>query len=128
MNLKDLTPKEYHRIRDEIRYQERESLRLQRLEMIKAAICKIAPQYKEIEEVYLFGSILLPGHHGQASDIDVAVHCSDVAVESRFWFDLEHAVRWNVDVRPYHEPLISEISLKGEKVYGREDVDPSKEH
>jgi predicted nucleotidyltransferase len=119
----ELTPREFHALREAKRLQEREKLRVARLEAIQQAVRRHAPDFPAIQAVYLFGSILKTGRHTAASDIDVAVQGAGVAEESDFWRTLEQAVQWNVDVRPYAPPLIEEIAISGIKVYERAGAD-----
>jgi len=123
MDILELSPQEYHKQRDEKRYREREVLRLKRLTDAREAILRLAPHLLAIEAVYLFGSIMKPGRYRLQSDIDVAIVCEDIATEFRFWRELEQALEWNVDVRPYEPPLVQEISDYGEQVYERENAD-----
>lgn len=118
-----LSPREYHARRDAQRLAQREALRLARLDQTREAIGRLAPQYAGIQAVYLFGSIVKPGRHRQASDIDVAIDCTDIALESQFWRELEQVLRWNIDLRPYTPPLTQEIADYGELVYERESSD-----
>jgi predicted nucleotidyltransferase len=116
-----LSAREYHLKREEERRQESESRRQTRLDEVRAAILAIAPGYPEIQAVYLFGSIVQPGRFGRDSDIDVALVCDEVAVESWFWRVLEETLQWQVDVRPLTGAVATAVTLYGEQVYARED-------
>ncbi|MCB8942900.1 MAG: nucleotidyltransferase domain-containing protein [Ardenticatenaceae bacterium] len=119
MTMADLTPREYHARREAARLQEREALRRQRLDAARTAIRQLAPTYPAIQAVYLFGSILQIGRFTSQSDIDVALSCDDVAVESKFWRELEAALEWDVDVRPLQHPITQAVNDYGECVYER---------
>jgi predicted nucleotidyltransferase len=114
----------YHREREQKRRAQREANRLGWLERTRAAIRQIAPQHPAIQRVYLFGSIVQTGRFRPDSDIDVAVECTDLAVESELWRALEHELDHDVDVRPWEEPIISAVKTYGEQVYEREDHHP----
>lgn len=113
----------YHQQRETRRRQERETLRQTMLAKSRAAICQLAPQFAAVTAVYLFGSIMQPGHFTKNSDIDVAVAVSDVAVETPFWRALEQALAWDVDLRPYTPPITDAVAWHGECVYARESPD-----
>jgi predicted nucleotidyltransferase len=120
MTTADLTPREYHARREAERRAQREELRQARLANVRAAIRQLAPTYPAIRAVYLFGSIMQSGRFTPQSDIDVAISCDDVAVESRFWRALEEALEWNVDIRPFQHPITQAVSAYGEIAYERE--------
>ena len=120
MTTADLTPREYHARREAERLAQREELRQARLADTRAAIRQLAPTYPAIRAVYLFGSIMQSGRFTPQSDIDVAIACDDVAVESHFWRALEEALEWNVDVRPFQHPITQAVNAYGETVYERE--------
>jgi predicted nucleotidyltransferase len=120
MTTADLTPREYHARREAERRAQREELRQARLANVRAAIRQLAPTYPAIQAVYLFGSITQSGRFTPQSDIDVAISCDDVAVESRFWRALEEALEWNVDIRPFQHPITQAVSAYGEIAYERE--------
>jgi predicted nucleotidyltransferase len=120
MTTADLTPRQYHARREAERGAQRENLRQARLADARAAICNLAPTFPAIQAVYLFGSIMQRGRFTPQSDIDVAITCDDVAVESHFWRALEEALEWNVDVRPFQHPITQAVSDYGECVYERE--------
>ena len=120
MTTADLTPREYHARREAERWQQREALRQARLDVVRTAIRQLALVYPAIEAIYLFGSIVQPGRFTPQSDIDVAIICDDVAVESEFWRELEEALGWDVDVRPLQHPITQAVSEYGETVYERE--------
>lgn len=110
----------YHRERDEKRRIQRETNRLQWIVRTRSAILQAAPHHPAIQRVYLFGSLVQSGRFRPDSDIDVAVECTDLAAESKFWRTLERVLQRDVDVRPWEEPIISAVKAYGEKVYERE--------
>jgi predicted nucleotidyltransferase len=122
MTTADLTPRDYHARREAERLAQREKLRYSRLAAARTAICQLAPTYPAIQAVYLFGSIMQSGRFTPQSDIDVAIRCDDVAAESRFWRELEEALEWNVDVRPFRHPITEAVSAYGETIYERESL------
>ena len=100
----------YHQQRNARLYQERETLRQTMLVKSRAAIGQLGPQFAAITAVYLFSSIMQPGHFTPHSDIDVAVTVSEIAVETPFWRALEQALAWDVDVRPYIPPITDAVA------------------
>lgn len=115
--------REYHRARDAKRRAERESYRHEWLEKARTAVRRLAPQFSAVERAYLFGSIMQPGRFRPNSDIDVAVECTDLEQESNFWRAMEQALRRDVDVRPYVEPITDAVRWYGELVYERKSSD-----
>jgi predicted nucleotidyltransferase len=111
--------REYHRELAERRFAEREAARAEWLERARGAIRRLAPDYPEIERVYLFGSLVQPGRFGPRSDLDVAVICESPRAESSFWSALERELRRDVDVRPLKDALVDVVQLTGELVYER---------
>src|SRR5436305_7675709 len=92
--------REYHARRDRELRQEREALRLEVLERAREAIRRSAPLFSAIRAVYLFGSLLQPGRFRPDSDVDVAIDCDDIEMETPFWRMLEEELRRDVDLRP----------------------------
>lgn len=90
----------YHQERAAERFRRREIERQQWLRRASDAVTLLAPQFSAVRKVLLFGSLVKPGRFGPDSDIDVAVVCDDVAVESAFWRALEQALERPVDLRP----------------------------
>ncbi|HZF08843.1 MAG TPA: nucleotidyltransferase domain-containing protein [Thermoanaerobaculia bacterium] len=86
----------------------------------RAAIRRRAPDFPSIRAVYLFGSVVQPGHFHAGSDVDVAVDCDDVAVETPFWRALESELERAVDVRPREGAIARAVEDGGERVYERE--------
>jgi predicted nucleotidyltransferase len=111
--------RDFHARREQARLKERETLRLDTLERAKAAIHRRAPAFPAIRAVYLFGSVLQPGHFHEGSDVDVAIDCDDITVETPFWRTLEDELERNVDVRPREGAVARAVEDYGEKVYGR---------
>ncbi len=114
-----LAYREYHARRDRERRQERERVRLQVLEQAKSAIRETAPDFPAIRAVYLFGSVLRPGHFRPDSDVDVAVDCDDIEVETPFWRTLEERLERNVDLRPRLGAVARAVETSGELCYER---------
>lgn len=108
----------YQEGRRRARLEEREELRRERLEAVRAAILEAAASDPAIREVYLYGSILAPGRFGEHSDVDVAVSADDVESESRLWRELERRLGWSFDVRPLAGPIVRAVEEEGERVYG----------
>ncbi len=59
--------------RETRRRAQRETARQQCLQRARAAISRLALRHPGVRRVYLFGSLVQPGHFGPASDINVAV-------------------------------------------------------
>lgn len=115
-----LAYREYHSRRDRERRQEMEGLRLHVLEQAKDAIREAAPGFPAVRAVYLFGSVLRPGRFRPDSDVDVAVDCDDVEVETPFWRTLEERLERNVDLRPRLGAIARAVETGGELCYERE--------
>ena len=120
MRLRDVSSKEYHARREQARRGEREALRLAVLEQARAAIRELAPRFPAIRAAYLFGSVLQPGHFLPTSDVDVAVDCDDIRVETPFWRELEENLERNVDLRPRLGVVAHAVETSGERCYERE--------
>lgn len=112
--------RQYHRQRDAKRQLKSEADRLTWLTRTRDTIMRLAPDYPEIERVYLFGSLMQPGRFRPDSDLDVAVLSSTVEAESVFWRALEQALQRDVDVRPYIGAIVDAVAWFGEQVYERE--------
>jgi predicted nucleotidyltransferase len=117
MSLSQLTPKEYHARREQMRWEQREALRLEVLEQARSAIRHLAPQFPAIRAVYLFGSVLAPGRFLPDSDVDVALDSDDLTAETPFWRGLEEALRRNVDLRPRQGAVARAVEDFGERCY-----------
>ena len=116
------SPRQYHARREQVSRGEREALRLDTLARARAAIRRRAPEFPPVRAVYLFGSVVQPGRFHPASDVDVdvAVDCDDIAVETPFWRTLESDLRRDVDLRPREGPIARAMEDEGESVYERE--------
>lgn len=112
--------REYHARRDRELREEREALRLEVLERAREAIRRAAPLFPAIRAVYLFGSLLQPGRFLPDSDVDVAVDCDDIEVETPFWRKLEEALERDVDLRPRIGAVARAVEQGGELCYERE--------
>jgi predicted nucleotidyltransferase len=125
MNDAALRPyREYHARRDRELRREREVLRLAVLESAREAIRRSAPLFPAIRTVYLFGSVLQPERFRRDSDVDVAIDCDDVEVETPFWRTLEEALERDVDLRPRIGAVARAVEQEGELCYEREVPDP----
>lgn len=100
--------------REEEDFRERESFRLVMLEKARAAVARLAPRFPSVEGVSLFGSVLQPGRFTHRSDIDIAVDCTDLEEESRFWRALEADLEWDVDLRPRKGAVARAVEAHGE--------------
>ncbi len=127
--LKIKAAREYYYKREARRRAEREKKRLQCLEQVKELVAHYAPRFPEVQRVYLFGSLLKPGRFRSTSDIDLAVDCDSLEVESVFWRTLAYHLHRDLDIRPLSNPIIKEtVANSGEQVYERDDTDSVKEH
>ncbi len=115
---KTLTPREYHARRAAARREERESLRERKLGQAREAIRRLAPRFPAVRRVYLYGSLLRPGRFRAHSDIDVALECDDLEVETPFARALERELATAVDLRPCAGAVAEAVREGGEKVYG----------
>ena len=105
--------REYHARRERELWQEREGLRLEVLEKAREAVRRSAPRFLAIRTVYLFGSLLQPGRFRPDSDVDVAIDCDDIEVETPFWRMLEEALQRDVDLRPRIGPVARAVEQAG---------------
>lgn len=112
--------REYHARRDRELRLEREGLRLEVLEKARDAVRRSAPVFPAIRAVYLFGSLLQPGRFRRDSDVDVAIDCDDIEVETPFWRMLEEALQRDVDLRPRIGAIARAVEQGGELCYERE--------
>ena len=108
----------YHHERAAERYRRREAERQQWFRRACDVVVVLAPQYPAVRRVFLFGSLVKPGRFRPDSDIDVAVLCDDVAVESAFWQAVEQALGRTVDLRPLTGVLAEVVTQEGVRVYG----------
>ncbi|MCP4656090.1 MAG: nucleotidyltransferase domain-containing protein [bacterium] len=125
LSQRDLAPyREYHARRSRERLARREALRQRCLDAARAGIRRLAPAFAPIRVVYLFGSLLQPGHFSRRSDIDVAIECDDIATEGRFRRAVEEELRQTIDLRPLEGGVAWAVEAYGECVYEREVPDP----
>ncbi len=115
---KTLSSREYHARRAASRRATREALREHKLAQARKAIRRLAPQYPAVRRVYLFGSLLRPGRFHAASDIDVALECDDLEVETPFARALERELATPIDLRPFKGAVTEAVRNDGEQVYG----------
>jgi len=111
--------REYHARRDREIRQRREALRLEVLERAREAVRRSAPLFPAIQAVYLFGSVVRPGRFRPDSDVDVAIDCEDVEVETPFWRMLEEGLERDVDLRPRTGAIARTVEEGGELCYER---------
>ncbi len=112
--------REYHARRERELRQERERFRLEVLAKARDAVRRSAPLFPAIRTVYLFGSLLQPGRFRPDSDVDLAIDCDDIEVETPFWRMLEQALDRDVDLRPRIGPIARAVEEGGELCYERE--------
>jgi len=108
--------REYHARREREIREEREALRLQVLEQAREAIRRVAAEFPAIRAVYLFGSIVQPGRFHSGSDLDVAIDCEEIEVETPFARALEEVLDRSVDLRPWVGPIARAVEDSGERV------------
>jgi predicted nucleotidyltransferase len=120
--------REYHARRERELCKQREALRLKVLERARDAIRRSAPGFPAIRAVYLFGSVLQPGRFRPDSDVDVAIDCDDIEMESPFWQALQDALERNVDLRPRIGRIAQAVEDYGELCYEREIPGSGAEH
>ena len=111
--------REYHARRDRELRQEREALRLEVLESAREAVRRSAPLFPAIRAVYLFGSLLQTGRFRPNSDVDVAIDCDDIEVETPFWRMLEEELKRDVDLRSRIGAVARAVEEEGERCYER---------
>jgi predicted nucleotidyltransferase len=111
--------REYHARRERELRQERESFRVGVLEQAREAVRRSAPLFSAIQAVYLFGSLLQPGRFRADSDVDLAIDCDDIEVETPFWRRLEETLERNVDLRPRVGAVARAVEEGGELCYER---------
>ncbi len=114
--------REYHVRRDiELRQerQEKEALRLEVLERARDVVRRSAPRFPAIQAVYLFGSLLQPGWFLPDTDVEVAIDCEEIEVETPFWQLLEDALERNVLLVPKIW-VVEKLEIQSELCYERE--------
>ena len=116
--------RENFRQREEQKYGDRERLRQTAKTAILSAIERVLPHYKNVERVYLFGSITRPGKFRIDSDIDVAIKGTNAKEYFALWRDLERIItEWAIDLRELNEPcyFTQTVQQRGELIYERKD-------
>lgn len=121
MTLDIKAARQYYHERETQRYAQREAERQRWLQRVRETVSHLARRYPEVRRVYLFGSLVQPGRFGFDSDIDVAVECDTLEIESVFWRALERELERDVDVRSLTGAVAEIVTDKGEQVYGRQD-------
>lgn len=113
--------RQYYQRREAQRRAQRETQRQAWLQRVRDAVSGLAVAYPGVRRVVLFGSLVRPGRFRAGSDIDIAVECDTVEIESAFWRALEQELQRDVDVRPL-TGVIREVALtEEEQLYGRQD-------
>ena len=119
MDVTDLeTARRYYRQREARQRAQREKQRQQWLQRTREAVSRLVLDYPGVRRVFLFGSLTKPGQYRPGSDIDVAVECDTVEVESAFWRALEQELGRDVDVRPLTGAIAEVVTYEGEQIYG----------
>lgn len=108
--------RQYHQAREARRRAEREAERQHWLQRTRQAVSRLVGQYPAIRRVVLFGSLVQPGRFRPGSDIDVALECDSLEVESLFWRDLERELERDVDLRLLTGVLVEVVAREGEQV------------
>lgn len=114
--------REYHQAREAGRYSRREQAREEWQKRVRQAVSRLAPHYPAVQRVFLFGSILQAGRFRATSDIDLALECDSVEIESRFWRALERELKRDVDLRPLTGGLAAVVLEQGEQIYERQNT------
>lgn len=114
------TARRYHRMRGLAVHSERESLRSDWLQRVRAAVTELAPRFPELRAVYLFGSLTRPGFNPAQSYIGLAVKADSVESESAFWSAVERTLKHPCDVRPLTESIRIAVVCDGILLYERE--------
>lgn len=110
----------YHVERERRLRRQKERTRRQWYDQVRDAVRRLAPAHPAVKRVYVFGSLVRPGHFHRASDVDLAVDCEDLEAESRFWRALERDLRRDVDLRPRRGPVADAVESYGKLLYERE--------
>jgi len=119
MNAADLeTARQYYRRREARQRAQREIQRQRWLQRTREAVSRLVLDYPGVRQVFLFGSLVKPGQYRPGSDIDVAVECDTMEVESAFWRALEQELGRDVDVRPLTGAIAEVVAYEGERIYG----------
>jgi len=111
--------KQYHQHRTMQLQDKQQRYQQEWLGRVKKTVPHLANMYPAIERVYLFGSLLQPHRFSERSDIDLAVGCDDISVETPFWRQLEQILKRDIDLRPL-DGIIKTVALtEGELLYER---------
>lgn len=114
--------KSYFYQRDQKRQQIREQARLECFQHVHNLVNNIAPNYPEIKQLYLFGSLAQPGRFRSHSDIDLALVSTDIAIETPFCRELEQNLKRSVDLRPLIGTIVEAVKQYGILLYERQDT------
>lgn len=111
------------------RDREREALRQQVIQIIRAAVPPVLGDFPQVRRAYVFGSVVRPGAALRSdSDVDVAIE-GTLSAEAYFalWRELERAIPgWAVEVVELGGDLrfAERVRQMGEIIYERPDSDP----
>ncbi len=120
--------KQYHRHRAALLQDKQKRYQQQWLIQVKKIVPPLATQYPAIERVYLFGSLLHPEQFSERSDIDLAIQCDDIVIETPFWRQLEQSLGRDIDLRPL-DGIIKTIALtEGKLLYERQSFSAESTH
>ena len=119
----------YLQARKRQRDQEREALRQQVMQTVRAAVPSVLSAFPQVRRAYAFGSVVRPGATLRSdSDVDVAIE-GTLSAEAYFalWRELERAIPgWAVEVVELGGDLrfAERVRQIGEVIYERPDSDP----
>lgn len=98
-------------------------LRLATLAQVKKVVSKISAPIKSVEQIYVFGSLTIPGAFSLESDIDLAVVGATAEGYWQLWEALSAALpEFTVDLRRLPEektPFSTHIRRTGSLIYAR---------
>lgn len=101
--------KENYQRRQARLWAERERQRQQTLAAVIPQLQTVARRHgRQISRLFLFGSLVRPGHFMSASDIDVAVEWREKGDYFALWRELEEAVGREIDLRELGDDLFSQ--------------------
>jgi predicted nucleotidyltransferase len=128
MNIDIQAARNYYYQREARLQIQREHERQHWLQRVREVVPHCALPYPDIERVYLFGSLAQQGQFGARSDIDLALVCNNVQIESHFWRKLEQTLQRDVDMRPLSEAILDAVQAYGELIYERKVFAPLEKH
>jgi len=89
------------------------------LERAREAVRRSAPLFPAIRAAHLFGALLQPGGILPDTDVEVAIDCDDVEMETPFWRMLEEALERNVLLVP-RIWVAEKLKIQSELCYERQ--------